>query len=433
MFWNFLKKSAAKPKTGTVSSTNSSISIALPLEFLQKLIPIGDLPVDELHALKVTSRHFAPGDIIFNRGDSADELIYLRTGEVFLETVNGSGYNVDATTFKACYPLSANIEHCFSAIAKSTTEIIYLPLSMLQRSSTAAYVNNPLITPKDIPSILRSSHFFNGCCGVYRKDQLHVPSLPDVALRLRSALQKDIDIADAVKIINLDPVISSKLIQVVNSPFYRTFNPITNSHDAVNRLGLKTTQNLVTSISMNNLFRSNNKQLNKRIQQLWQQSIQIASLSYTLASFSHKINPDEALLAGLVHNIGALPIVTYAESQAESDYTEQELEQTIATLHSRIGVYILKKWRFPESLQQIPAQVSNWYHDENPELQLSDIVLLARFHSQFGSTHSHHLPPLHTLPAFLKLGDNALTPDMSLQVLHDAKEQIARALDFFRA
>jgi len=55
MFWKFLKKSAAKPETGTVSSTNSSISIALPLEFLQKLIPIGDLPVDELHALKVTS------------------------------------------------------------------------------------------------------------------------------------------------------------------------------------------------------------------------------------------------------------------------------------------------------------------------------------------------------------------------------------------
>jgi len=430
MFWNFLKKSANKPAAVNVAQNGSEVS--LPLAFLQKLIPIGELPVDELQALSVTLRSFNPGEIIFNRGDSANELTYLFTGKVFLEAGNGSGYSVDASTFKACYPLSTNAEHRFSAIAEQPACIVYLPLSLLQLSSAAAFVNNPLITKEDVPAALRNSYFFNGFCEAFRKDELRVPSLPDVALRLRKALQKEIGINDVVKIINLDPVISSKLIQVVNGPIYRTSNSITNSHDAIIRLGLKTTQNLVTTMSLYNLFRSSNKRLNSHIQQIWKQSIQIASLSCTLASFSHKINADEALLAGLIHNIGALPIITYAESLDDTKYTEQELEQTISTLQGLVGAFILKKWHFPESLQQIPLETGNWYYDVNPALQLSDIVLLARFHSELDSLTMQKLPPLNTLPAFLKLGDNALTPDMSLQALRDAKQQIAEALNLFR-
>ncbi len=63
---------------------------------------------------------------------------------------------------------------------------------------------------------------------------------------------------------------------------------------------------------------------------------------------------------------------------------------------------------------------------------MSDIVLLARFHALLGNKQAQKLPPLNTLPAFAKLGERALTPDMSLQALHEAKQQIAEALSFFR-
>jgi HD-like signal output (HDOD) protein len=431
MFRKFLNK--FKDKSAPARAKQNASKIALPLTFLQKLIPIGDLPADELKMLEATLGSFKPGEIIFNRGDSTDKLVYLYTGEVFLEAVNGSGYSVEDSTLKACYPLSTNTVHRFSAIAKTPTRVVYMPLSLLRQSSASAFVNNPLINPEEVPAALRRSYFFNGFCEVFRKDDLQVPSLPDVAVRLRRALQKEISIAEAVKIINLDPVISSKLIQVVNSPIYRTHNPITSNHAAIFRLGLKTTQNLVTTISLYNLFHSSNQRLNDRIQQVWKQSIQIASLSYTLASLGNKFNADEALLAGLIHNIGALPIITYAENLGTDHYTENELDQTIAVLQGLLGVFILKKWHFPESLRNIPAQSSNWYHDGDPSLQLSDIVLLARFHNQIGNAHKQSLPPLNTLPAFLKLGESELTPTLSLQVLQDSKQQIAEALGFFNA
>lgn len=429
MLWNFLKKTADKSTTD--AGSKAATVNQLPLSYLQKLIPLGDLPATELLAIPATMRHFNPGDIIFNRGAEAEQLIYLYTGDVFLEATNGAGYSVAADTFKAFYPLATYGEHAVSAIAKSPSQVIYMPLSSLQRSSKP--VNNPLINPENIPPPLRGSFFFDRFCDAFRADNLQVPSLPDVALRLRSALQKDISIADAVKILNLDPVISSKLIQVANSPIYRGNNPITSSHDAVNRLGFKTTQNLVTSISLHQLFRSRNRQLNNVIQTLWKQSIQIASLSHTLAGLTRKINVDEALLAGLIHNIGALPIVTFAESLDGSRYGEEELQATIDCLQGLLGSYILKKWHFPDNFQQIPMDTTHWYYDDGQALQLHDVVLLAKFHSQLGGPNSQKLPPLNTLPAFQKLGDSALTPDMSLKALQDAKQQIAEALDFFRA
>lgn len=430
MLWKLLKKTTGSADVALPPANGQQP--ALPLAFLQKLIPISELPREELLSLGGTLTPFAPGQIIFNRGESAGNLLYLYSGSVFLEAANGSGYTVDEDTFKAYYPLSTHTEHFFSAIAKNATLIASLPLTALQRSVHAAQANDPLIDASAVPPELADSVFFKGFCAAFQRDELNLPSLPDVAVRLRSALQKDISIADAAKIINLDPVIASKLIQVANSPLYRTVNPISKSHDAINRLGLKATQNLVTSISLHNLFRSHNKQLNTRIQQLWRQSIQIASLSYTLAGMTRQINRDEALLAGLTHNIGTLPIITYAESLANRPYTEPELDQTISVLQGLVGEYILKKWRFPENLLQIPKQSSNWYHNEEPVLQMTDIVLLARFHAQLGNRQSQQLPPLNTLPAFAKLGERALTPDMSLQALQEAKQQIAEAMSFFR-
>ncbi|ANE54156.1 HDOD domain-containing protein [Methylomonas sp. DH-1] len=428
MFWKRLKKPTEADKPA--EKTREAATAQLPLQFLQQLIPIGDLPIAELKTLPIRLRNFNPGDLLFNRGEQAEEIAYLYSGEVFMEAGNGAGYLVEAGTFKACYPLATYGEQNFNAIAKSAAQAVYLPLSALQRSSKLA--DQTGLNLEQVPPALRNTVFFERFCQAFKADNLHVPSLPDVALRLRSALQKDISIGDAVKILNLDPVISSKLIQVANSPIYRSNRPITSSHDAVNRLGFKTTQNLVTSISLHQLFKSRNKQLNQLVQSLWKQSIQVASLSHTLAGLSGKINADEALLAGLTHNIGALPVVTLAETLDVAEYTETELHAAIEYLQGMVGAFILKKWRFPDSLQQIPLNTNNWYFDDAKPLQVHDIVLLAKFHSRLGGALSHKLPPLNTLPAFHKLGDSTLTPDMSLKALQDAKQQIAEALNFFR-
>ncbi|MDD4907406.1 MAG: HDOD domain-containing protein, partial [Methylobacter tundripaludum] len=184
---------------------------------------------------------------------------------------------------------------------------------------------------------LKDNPFFNRFYQHFIQGELKIPSFPDVALKTRKAIQEDCEIADIVKIVNLDPVISAKLIQVVNSPLYRPVNPISNCLNAINRLGRKTTRNLVIAFSMKNLIKSEKPLIKKLIQYNWLQSIKVSSISHTLAQLTQKVDPDEALLAGLLHNIGVLPILTFADSLPEGTYQPDDIDLCINEIHGQIG------------------------------------------------------------------------------------------------
>lgn len=278
---------------------------------------------------------------------------------------------------------------------------------------------------------LKDNLFFNHFYRHLILGKLKTPSFPDVALRLREAIQLDAEIVDIVKIVNLDPVISAKLIQVVNSPLYRTVNPIGTCLGAINRLGLRTTRNLVIAFSLKNLMKSENPATKKLIHHNWLQSIKVSSISYTLAKLTKKVDPDEALLAGLLHNIGMLPILIFADSLPESNYQAADLELCINAIHGQIGSIILESWHFPDNLKQVPLQSTDWLSNTTEKLNLNDIVLLAKYHNFLASPGTVELPLITALPAFQKLENQPLTPEMSLQILADAKQQIAEVMSFF--
>jgi len=438
MFWNRIKKIIKKDdltkNTETHLASDNGVRPVIkkiPIDFLKTLVPINDLSDDELQKLELSVSTHLPGDVVFHINEKSFSLPYLMQGQCYIETGSGSGQLINASTFKALYPLTNSKKFQCTVIAKSEVKILHFPANILNLSSQ--HIRNPLLNSQDIPENLVDNAFFDAFCHYFKQDKLVIPSLPDVALKLRSAIQKDIGIQEAVKIINFDSVISSRLIQIVNSPLYRAVTPITNSLDAVSRLGLDTTRNLVTSISIQNLFKSKNKEIKLKVHELWKQSIHVSSISYTLALLTHKVNPDEALLAGLTHNIGALPILIFADSLNSSEYSMEDVDKTIETLQGMIGSLVLEKWELPEHLHVTPKNVQKWYGNEKGELNMSDIVLLAKFHSQIGLNQIQKLPPIYTLPAFQKLGDNQLTPDMSLQTLHDAKLKIVEAMSLFKA
>lgn len=382
----------------------------------------------EILKLQITAANFAPGAIVFNRGTEVDSLIYLIKGNIFMEADNGSELEINAQTFKSLYPLSAGKLHYFTAIAGSDVTVIHIPKTILQPGQhTIAPLNKAL----KFSERLNDNPFFKRFYQHVTQGELSTPNFPDIAIKLREAIHQDRNTADIVKIINMDPVISAKLIQVVNSPVYRAANPISNCFDAINRLGLTTTRNLVTAFSMNNLIKSQHPSIKKLVQTTWLQSIKISSISYTLAQLTQKVDPDEALLAGLLHNIGVLPILTFADSLPENAYQSTDLDLCISEIHGQIGSIILKKWELPDNLRQIPLQSSDWFASTTEDLNLNDIVLLAKYHHILHSPGKAELPLIITLPAFQKLENQPLTPEMSLQVLHDAKQQIEQTMSFF--
>jgi len=438
MFWNIFKKKTPQQALSNDKSnfplirdkkSTSIKNLNIPISFLKRLMPVAQLLTEkEIQQLHITAASFTPGAIVFNRGTEVDSLTYIVKGDIFMEADNGSGLEISAHTFKALYPLSAGKLHYFTAIAGSDVTVIYISKTILQPSQpTIPLLDNEL----KVSQHLQDNPFFNLFYQHFTQGELKIPTFPDIALKLRKAIQQDCEIADIVKIVNMDPVISAKLIQVVNSPIYRPVNPISNCLDAINRLGLTTTRNLVTAFSMNNLTQSKNPSTKKLTQYNWLQSIKVSSISCTLAQLTQKVDPDEALLAGLLHNIGALPILTFADSLPEGTYQPTDIDLCISEIHGQIGSIILEKWGFPNNLRQIPLQSTNWFTSTTEDLNLNDIVLLAKYHNILASPGKTELPLIITLPAFQKLEKQPLTPQMSLQILHDAKQQIAETMSFF--
>ena len=194
---------------------------------------------------------------------------------------------------------------------------------------------------------------------------------------------------------------------------------------AVNRLGLATTRDLVTCLVLNNVFNAENKQLRGRVEKLWRHSCHVAAIASTIAKITPGLHEDTALMAGLLHDIGVLPVLHYAADFPDILESEEKLNFVIQELRASLGRKILQEWNFDSALSDDSDQAENWLRDSgDAEADYVDVVIVAQIHSYFGTKDNASLPSLITLPAFHKLGLSKLGPDASLEVLFEAEQGI---------
>lgn len=406
----------------------------IAVDRLKQLIPIRNLSEEELtgYALAEKSEVFGATTKLFSLGEPVDFVLYLLEGTVSMEPEGEKPYTVCSEMPKARFPLSSGKLHGSTATAKTDIRVLRVSNKILSETRS---LNDSLV--QDLAQLedseqLQDSRLFQTFCQNYRDDELIIPTLPDVATKFRQASQEDIGIAEAVKIIQLDSAISAKLVRVANSPLYLTVNPVTNCFDAVKRLGISATRNLVLSFFLNQVFQSNNPILVKLFTKHWKQSVQISCLCYVLAAENQpSVNPEEALLAGLICDIGIIPFLQFAENFPKDYYDPKELEIAIPLIRGPVGALILNKWGFPDDFAAIPTLAEDWYHDSGDQLTLADIVILSKLHSHMGTPKMTDLPAINSIPACGKLKDGALSPEYSLSVLHNAKDKIQAALRLF--
>lgn len=261
--------------------------------------------------------------------------------------------------------------------------------------------------------------------------RLVVPSLPEVISRIREAIRdENKGTRQVAKLIQLDPGLTARLIQIANSASYRSYFPIESCQMAVTRLGLTLTRNLITCLVMHNIFNIKSKSLYKRVRNLWQHSCQVAAICFVLAEL-HKgrLEPEKALLAGLVHDIGVLPVLHYVMDYPEIMAQESELDEIINHLRGPLGRKILEKWNFSADLIAVPEGAEQWHRESTAEIDYVDLVIIAQVHSFFGTTQGDSVPPLIELPAFNKMTISKLGPDASIELLHGAQEEIRKMVN----
>ncbi|MBP8263103.1 HDOD domain-containing protein [Pseudomonas fluvialis] len=256
-------------------------------------------------------------------------------------------------------------------------------------------------------------------------DELVLPTLPEVALKVREAVDDpNISIPALSKVIGNDAALTARIIKVVNSPLLRTSKEITDLQAAISRLGMNYTCNLATGLAMEQMFQATSDVVDRKMREVWNKSTEIAGICHVLCKHYTRLAPDQATLAGLVHMIGILPILTYAEEHSELLADSISLNHVIEKIHPIIGDRILRAWDFPEQIACIPSQYLDFQRN-SAKVDYVDIVQVATLQSYLGSQHPYTQLDWSQIPAFAKLG---LDPTANMQDDEDLSAAMEAAM-----
>jgi len=240
-------------------------------------------------------------------------------------------------------------------------------------------------------------------------DELVLPTLPEIALKVREiAEDENASIPDLSRVLARDPAMSARLLRVTNSPMVRSAVPITDITTAISRLGIDFTANLVIGIAMEQMFQATKDIIDRRLRQCWSHAVSIAASAQVLARHFTRMPPDQALLAGLVHQIGILPILTYAENSDTLLQDGPTLDRVIEELHQPLGKIVLKSWDFTPELITVVQDYRN-FDREVAAPDLTDLIQVATLQTYAGSTHPYADIDPANVGAFARLGLDADT------------------------
>jgi len=256
-------------------------------------------------------------------------------------------------------------------------------------------------------------------------NKLELPSLPDIIILIQQAIDDPRKgVSHVARIIQLDPALSARLLTIANSPLYRANLQLQDLKQAIQRLGLAVTRNIVTSLIVHNIFTVTSNQVHNKIKGLWQHSCRVAAISKVIAALTPGIQPDRAMLAGLLHDIGVLPILIYADQYDAGDVSPEVLDEVITQLRKTLGQKIIEDWKLGDDLTVVPAAIDDWQRDHEGQADYADIVQIAHIHSQFCENTNQDIPPLTRLPAFNKLSLAKMGPHAGLELIEQAREEI---------
>jgi len=196
----------------------------------------------------------------------------------------------------------------------------------------------------------------------------HIATLPEVTLKIiRLVEDPDSTAQDLNQVITNDPALGARILKVVNSAFYGLPGQIGSINRAIVLLGLNAVKNIAIAASLAKLFRGGQICPSFNARDLWHHSIAVATCTRLLAQKAKLGLPDEAFLAGLIHDIGVMvemqarraKFVEAVEKMDAEGLTLRQAEQAVlGATHEQFGMALCKTWKFPASF----ANVTGFHH-----------------------------------------------------------------------
>jgi HD-like signal output (HDOD) protein len=210
-------------------------------------------------------------------------------------------------------------------------------------------------------------------------DEVTFPTFLDITFQVRTALKNpDLNIEQLAKLVGAEPLMSAKIIRMANSV---AMNPsgreVADVKSGIMRVGMEAVRTVSFAVAMEQLLKSKQMQSFEGLsRRLWEHTSHVAALCRVLARKIAKINGDEAMFAGLVHDIGVFYLMSRAANFPELAADKTELHALLVDWHDNIGHALLSALGQPEAVL-----VAVQEHENPREIHeiknLSDVLYIA--------------------------------------------------------
>jgi len=218
-------------------------------------------------------------------------------------------------------------------------------------------------------------------------DQIdHLMTLPQVVQKINEVVESKVASAtDLHRVIKADPVLSAKLLRLVNSAYYGLPGQVGSVEKAIILLGVKSVKNLAMASGIEQMFQQLELPGQVTGRDLWVHCLAVATAARELGELAHLPRLDEVFMAGLIHDVGLLAAAQVAPEDfaevvglcltGEHRWAVAEVE-ILGIGHAEAGGRLAEQWHFPDTLVEMIA-----HHHDGPGLpvgnRLTQLVYLA--------------------------------------------------------
>ena len=264
-------------------------------------------------------------------------------------------------------------------------------------------------------------------------NRVQLPTLPEVALKVREAVENEGgSAADVAAVVTQDPALTARLLQVANSPLYRGRNPIDNVQMAITRMGVTLVRNLVVSLAMKQIFQATSNTLDRAFRELWADSIEIAAIARVLSYNVDGLEPEQAMLAGLIHNIGALPILTRLDHELGFETSRGMVAHLLGEYAPQLGCEILHQWKFSEVLLDVPRDCMDLARQRS-QPDYADLVLVARLQHLATTGRTDEATDMQRWEEYSAFGRLGLQTEVTVLEVDESADRIAEVRELLEA
>jgi HD-like signal output (HDOD) protein len=228
------------------------------------------------------------------------------------------------------------------------------------------------------------------------RGDITLPTSVNAALRLQLALDDpDCHIEDAIKLVLAEPQLAARTVALANSAAFKrnAGEPITNVRAAVMRVGYRSLQTLVASLVVRQFgSRIADSGLRAKAAQLWEHTAHVAALSHVIARRVTFVNPDTAMFAAIVHEVGGFYLLSRADEFP--GLLDDDPEGWAELCEEVVSREVMRKLTIPEAVSSAIEGLRNGLLNIPPSTLL-DTLLLA---NQFAPVASPLAPEPAALP-----------------------------------